>query len=108
MGNVRHVRAQDWDSLAPSGKRTIRQIFEHAAVAKHAYAEHLFGAAKRSFMDVFKDSPLRAAPEDTEALIAWAREGHAIFFEGMRGLSDDGPSARDARRTGAWRRRSAG
>ena len=34
--------------LAGTGRqRTIRQIFEHAAVAKHAYAEHLFGAAKR-------------------------------------------------------------
>ena len=39
-------------------------------------------------MEVFKDSPLRSAPDDTAALIAWAREGHATFIEGMRGLSD--------------------
>jgi len=77
LGNVLSVRVGDWDWCPPGGERTIRQIVEHAAIAKHLHAEHLFGAAKRSYLDVFNESPLRTRPDDTEALLGWARDAHA-------------------------------
>ncbi len=89
MGNVAGLQDDDWDWKPPGGERTIREIVEHAAIAKRLYAEHLFGAAKRSYADVERESPLRAAARDTEALLAWAREGHAAFVAGVAALGDD-------------------
>ena len=100
MANVRDLRAEDWDWLPPGAERTIREIFEHAAIAKYLYAEHMFGTAKRSYADVHGESPLRARPDDTGGLIAWAREGHAAFAAGVASLDDAGLGAPTRRHYG--------
>ena len=97
LGNIRDLRGDDWEWRPRGGERTVREIFEHAAIAKHLNAEHLFGAAERVYADVHNASPLRARPGDTEALLAWAREGHAAFVAGMAALRDadlDAPTRR--------------
>ena len=97
MASVRSVRPEDWDWLPPGGERTIRDVFEHAAIAKHLYAEHMFGAAKRSYEDVLGESPLRARSDDTDALLAWAREAQTAFAAGVAALDDaalDAPTRR--------------
>jgi uncharacterized damage-inducible protein DinB len=88
LGNVRDVRPGDWDWAPPGGDRTIRQILEHAAIAKHLYTEHLFGAARRSYDDVLSESPARTTPRDSDALITWARVGHAGFVAGVAAMED--------------------
>jgi len=88
LGNIRDVRAEDWAWSPLGGERTIRQILEHAAIAKHLHAEHLFGAAKRSYLDVHAESPLRTRPADTHALLDWARHAHATFTRGLESLQD--------------------
>ena len=32
IGNLAKVRAEDWDWVPPNGERSIRRIFEHAAI----------------------------------------------------------------------------
>ncbi|MDP9236578.1 MAG: DinB family protein [Chloroflexota bacterium] len=88
LGNVAELDAKDWDWRPAGADRTIREIFEHVAIAKHLFAEHLFGEAKRSYRDAHHDSPLRARPDDTAALIDWARDGHAQFVAGLQSLED--------------------
>lgn len=88
LGNVASVRREDWDWLAPGGARTIRDIFEHAAVAKHIYGDYLFGNGDRTWDDVATEGRSAGDPDDVEALIGWARRGHAAFMRGMASLHD--------------------
>jgi uncharacterized damage-inducible protein DinB len=88
LGNLTNVQADDWDWLPDGGKRTIRDIFEHAAVAKHIYAAFLFSDARPRWDDVHRQCRERA-DDDTAALVEWAREGHAAFMAGMAKLQDD-------------------
>lgn len=88
LGNLANVRPDDWDWVPPGGLRSIRAIFEHAAVAKHIYVDYLFGGANRSWADVEAECHARAG-DDTGALVAWAKEGHAAFMAGMASLRDD-------------------
>ena len=87
LANLTSVRADDWDWIPPGGRRGIRAIFEHSAVAKHIYADFLFGPLRRSWDEVAGECHARAG-NDTAALVAWAREGHARFMAGMAGLTD--------------------
>jgi uncharacterized damage-inducible protein DinB len=88
LGNLTEVRPDDWDWLPDGGQRTIRDIFEHAAIAKHVYVDYLFGDGKRSWDDVTAECRARAGT-DIDALVAWAREGHANFMAGMATLQDE-------------------
>jgi uncharacterized damage-inducible protein DinB len=88
LGNLASVAPDDWDWLPPGGARSIRAIFEHAAIAKHIYVDYLFGEAKRLWAEVEAECHARAGDEP-DALVAWAREGHAAFMAGMARLQDD-------------------
>jgi len=83
IGNLAKVRAEDWDWVPPSGERSIRRIFEHAAIAKHIYAKFLFSNERPAWSAVAAQRPA-----EIEALVAWARAGHAAFMAGMSGLQD--------------------
>src|SRR5437870_3937388 len=85
LGNLTDVHADDWDWLPAGGERTIRDIFEHAAVAKHIYVDYLFGDAKRNWDDVMAECHARAGG-NVNALVEWAREGHVAFMAGMASL----------------------
>jgi uncharacterized damage-inducible protein DinB len=63
-------------------------IFEHAAIAKHIYVDYLFGDGKRSWSEVAAECHARAG-DDVDALVEWAREGHAKFMAGMATLQDE-------------------
>jgi uncharacterized damage-inducible protein DinB len=101
LGNIRDVRPADWDWAPPGGDRTIRQILEHAAIAKHLYTEHMFGAARRSYDDLRAAGPGQRAPRDDDALIAWARAGHEAFTAGVAAMDDADLSATTRRHYGA-------
>lgn len=85
LGNVASVRREDWDWLAPGGARTIRDIFEHAAVAKHIYGDYLFGNGDRTWDDVATEGGVPAIP----TMLRRSSAGHGA---GMR------------HSCGAWRR----
>jgi uncharacterized damage-inducible protein DinB len=92
LGNLAEVRADDWDWLPDGGSRTIRTIFEHAAIAKHIYTDFLFGSGQRTWGDVAVECH-NQANGDTAALVEWAREGHRAFIAGMATLQDADLSA---------------
>lgn len=100
MGNLWDVHPDDWDWLPPGGRRTIRDIFEHAAVAKHIYAHFLFGEATRSWDDVHAECRDRAGT-DIDPLVEWAREGHRAFMAGMASLDDEDLAAMTTKWHGA-------
>ena len=83
IGNLANVRADDWDRVPANGERSIRRIFEHAAIAKHIYTKFLFSGERPAWSEVAAQRPA-----DIDALVAWAREGHAAFMAGMSGLQD--------------------
>jgi len=87
LGNLANVRDDDWDWVPPGGLRSIREIFMHAAIAKHIYTNFLFGDASCTWEGVEAECLARAGA-DTTALVAWAREGHAAFMAGMASLRD--------------------
>ncbi len=59
LANLTEVRSDDWDWIPDGGSRSIRDIFEHAAVAKHIYVEYLFRDADRSWDDVLAECRAR-------------------------------------------------
>jgi uncharacterized damage-inducible protein DinB len=83
IGNLAKVRAEDWDWVPPNGERSIRRIFEHAAIAKHIYTKFLFTSERPAWSEIAAQRPA-----DVDGLVAWAREGHAAFMAGMSGLRD--------------------
>jgi uncharacterized damage-inducible protein DinB len=83
LGNVANVRPEDWDWVPPGGERSIRRTFEHAAIAKHIYTKFLFTSERPRWSEIAAQRPA-----DADALVAWAREGHAAFMAGMSGLHD--------------------
>jgi len=85
--NLADVVPDDWEWVPPGGERSIRDIFEHAAVAKHIYVDYLFGEAKRTWGEVLAECRERTGG-DSAALVAWAKEGHAAFMAGMATLQD--------------------
>jgi uncharacterized damage-inducible protein DinB len=88
LANVHTVERDDWDWLAPGGERTIRDIFVHAAVAKHIYTDYLFGGANRIWDEVETEARSVGDPDDVGALVEWAQRGHAAFMRGMASLQD--------------------
>ena len=100
LANLTEVRADDWDWLPDGGERTIRTIFEHAAIAKHIYTDFLFGTARRTWREV-RSSAMTKPNGDTAALVEWAREGHAAFMAGMMTLQDSDLSMMTAKWHGA-------
>ena len=88
LGNLEDVQPDDWDWLPDGAERTIRDIFEHAAVAKHIYTAFLFSDARPSWQEIHAQCNARAG-SDTAVLIDWAREGHAAFMAGMTTLQDE-------------------
>jgi uncharacterized damage-inducible protein DinB len=86
--NLGNLAPDDWDWIPRGGERSIRAIFEHAAIAKHIYVDFLFGGANRRWTDVEAECHSQAG-DDADALIAWARAGHAAFMAGMATLRDD-------------------
>jgi hypothetical protein len=88
LGNLANVTPEDWLARAVEGGRTIREIADHAGVAKYLYADHLFGQAKLSYADALRTSPSMADSGDIDGVKRWLRDGHAKLRAGVAGLTD--------------------
>ena len=87
LANLNQVQTEDWEWLPHGGERSIRAIFQHAAIAKHIYADFLFSEDTRTWAQVEAECHARSGA-DTAALVDWAREGHARFMAGIASLRD--------------------
>jgi uncharacterized damage-inducible protein DinB len=97
MRNLGSLDADDWDWAPPGGERTIRELVRHIGKCKVHFADQLFGDGTRSW-----DEPIPAALHpggDVEDAIAWLREAHIAFRDGIAGLDDADLSTT---RSGYW------
>jgi uncharacterized damage-inducible protein DinB len=84
--NLSSLNADDWDWAPPDGERTIRELVRHIGKCKVHFADQLFGDGTRSW-----EEPIPAAlhPDgNIEDALAWLREAHKAFRDGIAGLSD--------------------
>jgi len=88
MRNLGSLRDDDWDWKPPGGERTIRQIVRHIGKCKLMFANQLFGDATRSWDDPEVNGAGRSDGSVEEA-VAWLREAHAAFRDGIAGCTDD-------------------
>lgn len=88
LGNLRNVTDGSWSKLPPQGSRSIRQIADHAGVAIYPYGDHLFGNATLTYLEVLKLSPATDDESSIPAVAEWLRTGHAIFRDGLAGMTE--------------------
>jgi uncharacterized damage-inducible protein DinB len=85
--NLETVRPQDWDTRAPGGGRTIRDIVLHIGQVFLAYARYGFGDGTWVWTDT---TPGGITPGTTpDDLVRWLRATHAEFRNGIATLTDD-------------------
>ena len=89
LANLRSVGPEDWPWRPPDGGRSIRQITYHAAVAKHVYANHLFGDKTLTFDGLMRTAPTTRDEGEKDLAISWMRDGHQLLHEGLASLTDD-------------------
>jgi uncharacterized damage-inducible protein DinB len=88
MRNLATCTDDDWDWAPPGGERTIREIVRHIGKCKLIFANQLFGDGTLSWDDPEIAAPARAGGSVDEA-IAWLREAHAAFRDGIAGCTAD-------------------
>lgn len=86
MRNIGSLQSDDWDWAPPGGERTIRELVRHVGKGKLTFANQLFGDGTRSWDDPEVAIPLS---DSVDELIAWLREAHATFRDGIAGCTDD-------------------
>jgi hypothetical protein len=86
--NVDGVRGDDWDWVAPGGKRSIRRIAGHLA-AVYMWENQVFGDGSMTWETI-------PGPPDwrVPAMLEWVRAGIAKFRAGIAALPDDGELTR--------------
>jgi uncharacterized damage-inducible protein DinB len=89
LANLVNVTPEDWLARPVEGARNIRELVDHAGVAKYLYGDHLFGAATLTYMDALKTSPSAHDSGDIDGVKRWLRRGHERFKEGLAALTDD-------------------
>jgi uncharacterized damage-inducible protein DinB len=88
MRNLATCTDDDWDWVPPEGERTIREVVRHIGKCKLMFANQLFGDGTLSWDDPEIAAPARAGGSVDEA-IAWLRESHTVFRDGIAGCTDD-------------------
>jgi len=83
LANLEPLRAEDGTNIPAGGARSILDILQHTAVAKHLYVEHTFGAAARHYRDL-----LELAPGEPAAPVAWLQEAHEELLVRTARLAD--------------------
>jgi uncharacterized damage-inducible protein DinB len=86
--NLRDISPDDWHRRIEGVQRSIRQLAYHAGVAKHLYADHLFGAATTSYDSVLRSAPATRDAAEKGVVITWMREGHQKMRDGVASLAD--------------------
>ena len=88
MRNLGSLREGDWDWVPPGGERTIREIVRHAGKCKLIFANQLFGDGTLSWDDA---AITHSIDGDASAgqMIAWLRETHTAFRDGIAACTDD-------------------
>jgi hypothetical protein len=83
LKNVEGVRGDDWDWVAPGGRRSIRQIAGHCG-AIYMWENHVFGDGSMSWQSI-------PGPENwrVPSILDWVRTGVAKFRAGIDALADD-------------------
>jgi hypothetical protein len=86
LGNLREVDEQGWRWKPPGGERTIAGVIWHAGSAKYLYWSHAFADGSVTW-----EHPLTATSNarTMESALPWIWEGHQLFVEGVRSLTDD-------------------
>jgi len=88
MRNLGSLQGDDWDWTPSEGERSIREIVRHIGKSKLIFANQLFGDGTLSWDDPEVAKPVRAGGSVDEA-IAWLRETHVAFRDGIAGCTDD-------------------
>jgi hypothetical protein len=85
LGNLRAIDHTAWRWTPAEGERTIGGVVWHAGSAKYLYHSHAFGDGSVTW-----DHPLCATSNarTIEEAMTWLREGHRLFVEGVKALSD--------------------
>ena len=96
LGNLETVPPEAWDWAPPGGKRTIREIVEHAGGCKYMYDNKAFRDGTYEWgkppadPDGWQEMPITS-------LLAWLDEGHVLLMESVARLDDDEALDRPAR-----------
>jgi hypothetical protein len=84
LSNLRSVREEDLDWLAPDGKRTIRRIAGHAGVCMLVYSGYGFGKGLVQWPNEY--------PADItgpkEQLVSWLCECHLTLHDAIAACTD--------------------
>jgi hypothetical protein len=83
LKNIEPVRGDDWDWVAPGGKRTIRQIAGHCG-AIYMWENHVFGDGSMKWDTIPAPADLRVP-----SILAWVRAGVSKFRAGIESLAHD-------------------
>jgi hypothetical protein len=83
MNNLKNVRDDDWEWLAPDGKRSILHIVQHVGYGKRIYENHAFGDRSMSW-----DSPT-GIPATHETAVDWLSDGHEQLRASVVALPND-------------------
>ena len=88
MRNLNTCAADDWDWRPSEGERTIREIVRHIGKCKLMFANQLFGDGTLAWDDPEVNGEGRSDGSVEEA-VAWLRETHAAFRDGIAGCPDE-------------------
>jgi hypothetical protein len=91
LRNIEPVRGDDWDWVAPGGKRTIRQIAGHCG-AIYMWENHVFGDGSMKWDTIPGPADIRVP-----SILDWVRAGVAKFRAGIEALADDDELVRPRR-----------
>jgi hypothetical protein len=83
LRNIDPVRGDDWDWVAPGGKRSIRQIAGHCS-AIYMWENHVFGDGSMNWDTIPGPADFRVP-----SILEWLRGGVAKFRAGIEALADD-------------------
>jgi hypothetical protein len=84
LNNLKSLREDDWDWLAPDGVRTVRHIVEHVGGYKYLYDNQAFGDRSLTWDRLFL-----ARGSAPDAVTAWLRDGHEKLRSSVASLADD-------------------
>jgi hypothetical protein len=84
IGNLKSIRAEDWEFVPKRGKRTIAAIVIHCGFAFRVYADYGFGPGRLPIGEAVYRGTLVARDVD-----AWLREGHRILRDAIAATTDD-------------------
>lgn len=86
LGNLKPVTPEDWQWVAPGGRRSIRDIVAHVGSCKFMYHNQAFGDALLTWDVILAkgEGALAGIPSAVE----WLRAGHDRLHQSIAALDD--------------------